>query len=155
MPSPSAHPTAEQLEQVPLLQGFSGEELRRLARHLRVREVASGEVVVRIGQRARWFALIGSGTVQVAARGAPVAWLHVHDFFGEIGLLGDRRRTATVTALSTCTLWEMDRRTFTRLARDHPEVAAAVTAAAQRRRAQDDGFLARAPAPPLRPSRRG
>ena len=143
MPLRSAHPTLDDLQHVPLLKTLSVRQLEKLAAHLDVREVASGAELVSTGDRATRFALLASGAAQVSVGEVVVGWLYKHDFFGEMALLAGGRRTATVTALEACTVWELGGRSFARLEAEHPEIAAAIGEAAEDRRVTDARLLTR------------
>ena len=138
------HPSVDDLQRVPLLVTLTVRQLERLAGHLDVREVGSGEMLVRQDEKARRFAVLAKGTAKVTVGDdVVVGWLYRHDFFGEMGLLASGRRGATVTALEPCTVWEMDRRAFEQLEREHPEIASVIHEAAEDRRALDARLLTR------------
>jgi Cyclic nucleotide-binding domain len=78
-----------------------------LAAEIEPRQFPAGTVVMREGEAGDRFYLIVDGSAAVSAQGAPRPALHRGDCFGEIALLRDIPRTATVTAeqpLSTLTL---------------------------------------------------
>lgn len=83
--------------------------LERLARNAVEEAVPAGAVIVREGDPANAFFLIGEGTVQVSSRGEgaeerPIRTLSRGEYFGEIGLLGRMPRTATVRTTTPCSL---------------------------------------------------
>ena len=86
--------------------------LERLARGSRTVVVPSGQVVFREGDGGDLFHVIESGTVDVTIRGSYVRTLSVGDSFGEIALLRDIPRTATVTATSDLVTRAVDRDQF-------------------------------------------
>jgi len=139
----TSHPTVEDLQRVPLLRTLTARQLEQLAARLEVREVGSGDLLVREHEKARRFALLARGAAQVMVGDVVVGWLYRYDFFGEMGLLEGGRRGATVMALEPCTVWEMDRRTFEQLERGHAEIAAVIDEAAEDRRALDARMLTR------------
>ena len=104
--------TVDALGSVPLLSGLDRKELRRLADSFTDRAFPAGAVVVKQGdQRGIGFFVITEGAARVSADGKDLAVLGPGDHFGEIALIGDRVRTATVTAetdLETLvtTVWE-------------------------------------------------
>ncbi|HWF52221.1 MAG TPA: cyclic nucleotide-binding domain-containing protein [Solirubrobacteraceae bacterium] len=82
-------------------------ELEALARSL-VREHANaGEVIVAEGDRGDRFYLVGAGTLTVSIGGIPKQEVGPGDGFGEIALLRDGLRTATVTAREPVTLYAL------------------------------------------------
>lgn len=73
---------------------------------------AEGDVVVRQGDSADDMFLIGSGVFETVVDGRPVRTLHNGDHFGEIALLFDVPRTATVRCLQAGALWRLRREDF-------------------------------------------
>ena len=87
-----------------------------------------GEVVIREGDAGDRFYLIGSGEVDVSSGGSPVATLGPGEYFGEIALLRDVPRTATVRANSELHLYALERDEFLSTVTGHPESAEAADA---------------------------
>jgi MFS family permease len=83
-----------------------------LARRLVEVDVAPGAVVVTEGEVSDRFYVIESGEVRVTQAGALLRTEAAGDFFGEIGLLRDVPRTATVTATAPTRLYALDRADF-------------------------------------------
>jgi MFS family permease len=83
----------------------------------------SGEDVVRQGEAADRFYVVDSGTLAVHADGRPVARLGAGDCFGEIALLRDGVRTATVTATDAVSLYALEREDFLAVVAGLPRVA--------------------------------
>jgi MFS family permease len=102
----------ELLRGVPLLSLLPEPILNRLAQALVRVEATAGDVVIREGDEGDRFYVIESGTVAVSKEGRHVADLGPGDFVGEIALLRDVPRTATVTATSPLVLQALDRRHF-------------------------------------------
>ena len=84
----------------------------RLAERMRETPVAAGEAVVHQGDHGDDFFLISSGAFEVDVGGKTVSTLGPGDFFGEIALLRDVPRTATVRAVSDGLLLALDRAPF-------------------------------------------
>ncbi|MEP6813919.1 MAG: cyclic nucleotide-binding domain-containing protein [Marmoricola sp.] len=105
-------------EALPLLAGipwFSALHpgvLESLARSLVSVSVAAGQAVVSQGENADRFYVIESGRVEVTQDGRVLRHQGPGDFFGEIGLLHDVPRTATVTATEETVLQALDRGPF-------------------------------------------
>jgi MFS family permease len=107
-----APPGLELLRGVSLLALLPEATLERLARALVRVEAAPGEAFIREGDHGELFYVIESGTVDVTKDGRLVATLGPGDFVGEIALLKDVPRTATVTATSATVLQALDRQHF-------------------------------------------
>jgi CRP/FNR family cyclic AMP-dependent transcriptional regulator len=86
-------------------------EVERVAREFKERDFAAGETVIREGSGGAAFYVIESGEVTVTIGGDPRATLGPGDYFGEIALIDQGARIATVTAVTDLatyglTLWE-------------------------------------------------
>ena len=87
--------------------------LESLARSLVRVEVPAGQVIIRVGDESDRFYVIESGEVEVtAADGRVLRHEGPGDHFGEIGLLHDVPRTATITALQETVLLALSREEF-------------------------------------------
>jgi CRP-like cAMP-binding protein len=116
--------TAEALSRVPLLSELDSKQLNALSRSFTERAFPAGTVVVKEGdERGIGFFVIADGQARVTRKGEELDTLGPGDHFGEIALIGDRVRTATVTAetdLQTfvTTVWE-----FRAFVQNDPDVA--------------------------------
>jgi CRP-like cAMP-binding protein len=128
------HPTAEQLMCVPLLASLSSQQLADLAEFIDVVEVPSGQVIVGEGTAGYAVYILIEGTVQVRHGETVVRTLSPPDFFGEVVMIDNARRTATVVAAEPCVLWSMFGTTYRVLEAEHPEVAKVLQHAADTRR---------------------
>lgn len=112
---------------VPLFEGLGQEDLERVAEATRVVSFESGEPIVEIGEPGRSLYVVVSGNVQVfyPARTSEfeLARLGPGDFFGEMALLNDKPRSATVRALGAVQALVLDKGDFRNLVVDRPEVA--------------------------------
>lgn len=86
------------LRALPMMATLGPSQLERLARSLEPHSVRAGEVIIRQGDAADAFYVVAGGDLDVTRDGVRVAGLARPDGFGEIGLLDDRPRTATVRA---------------------------------------------------------
>ena len=94
---------------------------------------AGGEVIVRQGDPAEDMFLIRSGVFEAAVDGERVRTMHQGDHFGEIALLFDAPRTATVRCLEAGTLWRLNREDFLRAMTGNATSKAAIKAIADQR----------------------
>jgi CRP-like cAMP-binding protein len=100
------------LKGVPLFEGLSHRELVQLERVCEDLEVEPGKVLCREGEVGREFFVLVDGKVQVTRKGRRVSTLTGGDFLGEIGLLTELPRTATVTAETPVRLFVLTSREF-------------------------------------------
>jgi CRP/FNR family transcriptional regulator, cyclic AMP receptor protein len=121
------------LKRAPLFEGLSRKELADLARHAEDLEVPAGEVLCKEGDTGREFFVIVDGEIKVTSNGRSVAVRGSGDFVGEIALLEDTRRTATVTAKTPLRVFVLTREDFRKLVRDNPGVERKVLHALARR----------------------
>jgi CRP/FNR family cyclic AMP-dependent transcriptional regulator len=101
----------EALQRVPLFADLSSSELQQIALLFKERHFSQGETVVKEGADGAAFFLIESGEATVSVAGAMRESLHPGDYFGEIALIDEGVRSATITATSelVCyglTFWE-------------------------------------------------
>jgi len=110
-PEPATGDPAEALERVPLFAGLDRREVEQIARLFKVRRFTEGETVVREGSGGAAFFLIDSGKAAISIQGTERGSLQPGDYFGEIALIDEGTRMATITASSelVCfglTFWE-------------------------------------------------
>ena len=111
------------LRTVDILKSLPEPILERLARALVPETAVAGDLVIREGdQGGDRVYLIESGTVEVTKQGTHVAHLGPGDVFGEIALLRDVPRTATVTATSDATFQTLERDVFLPAVTGHHDV---------------------------------
>jgi CRP/FNR family transcriptional regulator, cyclic AMP receptor protein len=101
----------EALERVPLFEDLTSSELQQVALLFKERHFSRGETVVKEGSEGAAFFLIESGEAAVSVGGASRRDLNPGDYFGEIALIDEGVRSASITATSelVCyglTLWE-------------------------------------------------
>ncbi len=102
-----ANAPVELVERVPLFTGLDKRELKTLTASLRDRVFPAGTVVVQEGESGVGFFVIESGSARVSVAGQEVRRLGPGDHFGEIALIADTARTATITAESEVTCYGM------------------------------------------------
>jgi CRP/FNR family cyclic AMP-dependent transcriptional regulator len=129
----------ELLAEVPLFAGLSKRELGDIATITDELDVPAGKLLMREGDRGREFLVIESGTVEVTRDGRPVRELGPGDWVGEIALIADIPRTATVTTSSEARVLVLTDRAFSKLIRDVPSIAYKVLRTVGDRLAADQG----------------
>lgn len=112
----------ERLQEVPLLEGCSGRQLRAVARITRVLEAQAGTMLTRVGEPGDEFFLILDGTARVEVSPKKQPRLGPGAFFGEMSLLDGGPRSATVIAETDVRLLVIHRRDFWRLLDQVPEL---------------------------------
>jgi len=100
------------LRRLPVFALLPPAALEAVARAASERPSAPGEVVVREGDDGHLFYAVAAGSFVVDSRGNRLRTLHRGDSFGEIALLADVPRTATVTAIERGELLSIDRVAF-------------------------------------------
>lgn len=119
----------ELLARVPLLARCSKRELARIAALADLVEFREGETVMREGRPGLEFFVIVDGKARVTRRGRKLANLGAGDWFGEIALLSDTPRTATVVAGSPLRALVLTRSGLSALIRDVPSIGTKVLSA--------------------------
>jgi CRP/FNR family transcriptional regulator, cyclic AMP receptor protein len=114
------------LKDVPFFSSMSKKELAAVAQQTDEIDIPAGKVLAREGDFGQEFFIIDSGTADVSRGGQRIGQLGPGDFFGEMALLDEERRTATVTATSPMSLIVMTRSSFRTLDRTMPKVHATV-----------------------------
>ena len=105
---------ARRLESIPLLAGLTDDERAILASYASEREVAGGDVLIREGDYAYDVIFIESGEADVLHDGRAIARVRAGDVIGEMGVLDEVLRAATVVAAEPMRLivmssWEVKR----------------------------------------------
>jgi len=127
------------LRKIDLFAGLDRVVLAKLAAHLHPHPFSSSSTIFRQGEAGDAFYVVATGTVGVYvndesnAGQARVRVLHAGEPFGEMALLTNTPRTATIRAETNCEVLRLERSSFLDLVREQPTVALAVAATLSRR----------------------
>jgi CRP/FNR family transcriptional regulator, cyclic AMP receptor protein len=110
------------LRNSPLFEGLSKKELAELAQRAEDMELEPGTVLCREGEIGHEFFVLVDGDVQIERKGQDLGTRHGGDFIGEIALLEEIERTATVTATTPLRVLVLTRTGFKRTVEQHPGV---------------------------------
>ncbi len=133
----------ERLADVPLFAGLSGGHRRVIAELAHRVEVPAGATLTVQGEDGRDFMIVLEGDVEVRAGDTVVTTLGPGSYFGEIALLDDRPRTATLTALTPMVLEVIGRSGFALALAEVPGLSDELRDAMARRLQELDGDTAR------------
>ncbi|MGE5274387.1 MAG: cyclic nucleotide-binding domain-containing protein [Verrucomicrobiota bacterium] len=115
---------ADDLKRVPLFSELNQRQLRQLARHFKERTFRPGADIVRENQMSGVdFFVIVDGEARVTVRGREVAKLGPGAHFGELALIGERKRLSTVTAVTAVRCLAMASWHFRRFVTNNPDVS--------------------------------
>jgi len=113
------------LGSVPIFAPLPGTSLEHLASRLVPLRLDPGTLIVREGDAGDRFYIVAEGTVEISEAGQPFSELTAGGYFGEIALLRDVPRTATVTAKTPVVLYALDREDFLAAVTSHAPSAQA------------------------------
>lgn len=120
---------AQLLSRVRFLNGLSRQALVAIAEHLEIERFAPGDIVVTAGEPGNKFYLVRSGRLEaLSPEGPTFGTIIPGEGFGELALLDQTPRTATVRALEPTELWTLSRGAFNRWVSARFEVAARIRA---------------------------
>jgi CRP/FNR family cyclic AMP-dependent transcriptional regulator len=134
----------DSLRRAPLFADLSKDELQELAKVTEDIEVQPGKALCREGEAASEFFVIIDGEVEVTRDGQRIRTLGSGDWFGEIALLEELRRTATVTATTPLRFFVLTRQSFWGMVNRSPEVERKLLRALAKRLVTDDPTLSEA-----------
>jgi CRP-like cAMP-binding protein len=131
--SPERRAHVQLLRELTVFAPLTQPALEGLAARLERVEAPAGTVVVREGEPGEKFYIVEEGALAVTVAGEARTPIHAGGFFGEIALLRETPRTATVTATTDCRLLAVEREHFLAAVTGHAESVAAADLVVSRR----------------------
>jgi CRP/FNR family transcriptional regulator, cyclic AMP receptor protein len=128
----------QQLAAVPLFEGLSKKQLSQISSLMTPLNIAAGRVLAHQGEIGREFMILLQGEIEVARDGKVIAVRGTGDYVGEIALLDERARTATLTARTDIVVEVLNRAEFSSLLAEAPELSSQIGATMARRLAELD-----------------
>ena len=125
------------LATVPLFAGCSRKHLGQIAAIADEIDLRRGKVLTRQGGRGREFFVLLEGAVDIERDGRRIAHLGEGEFFGEMALVSQKPRTATITATTPIRALVITETNFKRLLRENPSISMKVLAAVAERGGDD------------------
>ncbi len=115
----------EVIEMIELFKEADEEFIKEIALHLKPIVLLPGDYIFKAGDEGRemYFLVKGDLAVLTKDEESMIATLHSGDFFGEIALLKDKPRTATIKAITYCDLYTLEKIHFTRVVEKFPKIA--------------------------------
>jgi len=111
----------------PLFKDFSVDELVAVIQGLQLLTFEPGATILTEGEPGHSMYTLSSGTVKAfkkdaSGRQVEIGQLEEGSFFGEVSILTNKPRTATIVASTPCELLELDRPTLNSIVQNHPHV---------------------------------
>ncbi len=121
--------TADDLSGIPLFDALEPEERTAIAPWFELQDVSAGVRLTGEDASGYEFFVLRAGSATVTINGIEIRTLGPGDFFGELAILGDGRRTATVTTDSPTQVLVLFGTEFRRLQQEYPETAERIESA--------------------------
>ncbi len=121
--------TPDDLAGLALFDNLDADARSAIAPWFELQDVSPGVKLIGEGASGYSFFVLRDGTATVTIDGVEVRTLEAGDFFGELALLGDGRRTATVTSASPSQVLVLFGTEFRQLQQEYPELAAQIESA--------------------------
>ena len=136
----------QMLNAVPFLKSLKQDDIEDLALDLNLRHFMAGETVIRQGEPGKLFHLIFKGRVEVMRKKffgkTKLATLGPGEFFGEISLIENVPRTATVVGVEDGEMFTLSRDSFEKVLLQDPAIATVIRQVASSRQQSNQALEA-------------
>ncbi|MCZ3388622.1 MAG: cyclic nucleotide-binding domain-containing protein [Actinomycetia bacterium] len=129
--------SGSELESIKLFAGLDADERAIIADLLTIETYGNGLSIVREGEVGYVFYVLKTGRAEVSHEGPLLRVLAPGDFFGEVAISGDGKRSSTVTARGDVEIWAMFGTSLGQLERSHPDIASKLRTTVRDRQATD------------------
>ena len=116
------------LSSIKLFEKLTTQELDKISKSFEPENFTAGAMIIRQGDRGRKFYVLINGTAAVLSEDKQISQLNAGDYFGEMALLDDEVRKASVVAETDCKCFNIDRPTFNKILGNLQHVMARETA---------------------------
>jgi len=127
----------ELLKKVPILEGIAPQDFKKILALLKSHIYLQNDYIINEGEQGNSLYLIDRGVVRISRKEEggekDLATLMAGDFFGEIALLHEVKRTASCRAVTPCSVYELSRDDFNYIIKTYPGIKAAVERADAKR----------------------
>ena len=107
-----------------LFRDFDDTTLRRLAPYFKLQKIAAGDQIIEEGRMGQALYVLGQGSFDVERRGQQISRIHAPTLMGEIALIRDSRRTASLRAVTDGWALRLNRHLVDDLVSRQPELGA-------------------------------
>ena len=128
----------ERLQSLPLFGDLDAYDLSHIARGVQEKTAEPGDLLIEQGSMPYELFVIEDGTVDVVRDGEPIASLGAGDVVGEIGLLGQQRRVASVVARTPVRALTLHVDALQEITAEMPELGEELGLLMDRRRSEND-----------------
>ena len=125
-PMPGSSDASTAISSVPFFSGLDKKQLKSVVEGGRERNFKAGDKIVGEGDVGIGFYLILDGKVEVRKGQKAMATLSTGQFFGEMSLIDEERRSADVVAVQPTKCFLLTAWVFSGLVKKHPEIALAM-----------------------------
>ena len=123
------------IHKVPMFKNASGKLLKEIVMHLNPEVYIPGDIVFYFGDLGHSMYFVNRGSVEVVSEDLKTVYTTLSEgsFFGEMALLLEQPRNATILAIDYCNLYSIEKKIFTKIISHYPEFEKEITQMAKER----------------------